>query len=535
MRSVRRIPHGFARPRLRRFASAAALATAALAAPAVAGATPDEALPVRDPIHAELRVLDLYRSDDLADRFRLPHLGTLPLQPAELQGEGLPLAFDDPVRRIAVARLERLLGRDPLPGRVPDPSHRATPRLFTYAATEREHIEFSGGVEGAGTSFDGDSRYLDGSGLHLTSSIGLDRWLVYAHLYAGQVHDARRFADPIVPGNDVILHTEDTYLAYTAEDGAWSGRFGRSRWAWGPGEDGSLTLSSTAPAITGLSLAAHFVKLRVDVIALSATLDQAAGEQLAAHRLEWQPFDALRLGATETARYRSEVWQPLYLVGAIPYVLVQRFLVQDSPDSMSVLRNNIQFAFDASWRIAAGTRVHGELLIDDLHARTNDNPNKLAWQLGWEGAGSALGQRITWGGDYTRIWRYVYTSFFGRAYAVQGEPLGFPTGPDARRLRLRGAWDPSVDWQLFGRFTLTDRGENGLDEPYVPGSVRPDPGTFEGVVERTRDLEAGLRWWPATGVDLSIAGGWRRVEDAGHVPGATRDGALGTVTVRLTR
>jgi len=508
---------------------------AALAVPAAALGSPDETLPVEDPIHAELRVLDLYRSGGFEDRFRLPHLGTLPLQRAELQGEGAPARPDDPVRRIAVARIERLLGRDPVPGRIPDPAYPATPRIFSYAATDREHLEFSAGLEGAGESFDDRSRYLTGSGVHLRSAIGLDRWLVFSHLYAGHVDDARRFADPIVPGNDVIVHTEDTYLAYTAVDGAWSGRFGRSRWAWGPGEAGSLALSATAPAITGLSLSAHFVAIRVDVIALSATLDQARGEQLAAHRLEWQPVEALRLGATETARYHSEVWQPLYLVGAIPYVLVQRFLVQDSPDSSSALRNNIQFAFDASWRIADGTRVYGEILIDDLHARTNDNPNKLAWQVGWEGAGSVAGQRLTWGGELTHVWRYVYTSFFDREYSAQGEPLGFPTGPDARRLRLRGAWDPSVDWQVFGRLTLTDKGENRLGEPYVPGDPKPAPGSFQGVIERTRDVEAGLRWWPAGGVDVSVAGGWRRVEDAGHVPGAVESGSLGRVTVRLTR
>jgi hypothetical protein len=55
------------------------------------------------------------------------------------------------------------------------------------------------------------------------------------------------------------------------------------------------------------------------------------------------------------------------------------------------------------------------------------------------------------------------------------------------------------------------------------------------VVERTREIEAGLRWWPASGVDLSVAGGYRKIDDAGHVPGAVSRGALGMVVVRLTR
>ncbi len=503
--------------------------------PAAAHATPEEALPVRDPILAEVRVLDLYPAATLDGRFRLPHLGTLPLQRFELEGPGGPLAPANPVTRIAAARLERVLGRDPVPGRVPDGAHPPTPRLFAYQSPTGERMEFSAGVEGAGESFDERRRFVSGSGVHLVSAIALDRWLVYSHLFAGQVDGARRFADPIAPGNDIIVHTEDTYLAYTAEDGAWSARFGRSRWQWGPGEAGTLVLSGTSPALTGLSLAAHFVAIHVDVIALSATLDQSRGEQLAAHRLEWQPVNALRIGVTEAARYKSEVWQPLYLVGAIPYVLVQRFLVQDAPDSSAVLRNNVLLGFDAAWRVAPGTKVYGEFLIDDLHARTDDNPNKLAWQLGWEGAGAIAGQRLTWGGEYTRIWRYVYTSFFDREYSAQGMPIGYPTGPDARRLRVRGSWDPSVDWQLFGHAMLTDRGENRLGEPFVPGSPRPDPATFEGTVERTREVAGGLRWWPAGGVDVAVSAGYRWIEDADHVPGKRRDGALGAVTLRLTR
>jgi len=56
---------------------------------------------------------------------------------------------------------------------------------------------------------------------------------------------------------------------------------------------------------------------------ISATLRSGSGEQLAAHRIEWQPWDALRLGLSEAARYRSASWQPLYLAGILPYIMVQ--------------------------------------------------------------------------------------------------------------------------------------------------------------------------------------------------------------------
>jgi hypothetical protein len=102
-------------------------------------------------------------------------------------------------------------------------------------------------------------------------------------------------------------------------------------------------------------------------------------------------------------------------------------------------------------------------------------------------------------------------------------------------VRVRVAWDPSVDWQVFGTVAQTHQGENDLDEPFVPGSPRIEPGTFEGIVERSREIELGVRWWPASGVDLAVLGGWRRLDDAGHVAGVAEDEVRGGVAVRLTR
>jgi hypothetical protein len=349
------------------------------------------------------------------------------------------------------------------------------------------------------------------------------------------VDRARSFADPIVPNSDLVTYTDETYLGYTGGDRRWSMQFGRSRWHWGPGEEGSLLLSRTSAPITGLAYDVHLEDLHIHASALSATLRQAAGEQLAAHRVEWQPLDNLRLGLTETARYQADFWQPLYAIGAIPYILVQRLLVQDEPDSSGALRNNIMLGADGSWRVAPGTRVYGELLVDDLHARTAANPNKYGFQLGWDGAGTIGATRLTWGGELTRLSRYVYTSFFGRTYVAQGAPLGFPTGPDSRRIALRAACDLGPDWQVLVRAARTDRGEGTLEHPYVPGVPHGDPLAFEGVVETTREFEAGLRWWPAGGVDVVATGGWRRVDDEAHVRGRRHTQGTATLAVRLTR
>jgi hypothetical protein len=503
------------------------------AAAGIATASPLEYLPVGDPLVEELRLLEVAGPLGADGRFALPHLGTQPLQRFELQGRG-PAGEVPALAAISYARLERALARDAAAHFAPEPAHASTPRLFTSVAPGGERLELSAGAEGAWRAAGEDDDFLTGSGLHARVGAQFDRWLVFAHVLAGQVGRARAFADPIVAGTDLVVHTEETYVAYTGAEGRWAAQFGRGRWHWGPGSEGSLVLSRTAVPITALAARAHLAAWRLDAIALSATLRSAAGEQLAAHRLEWQPLEPLRLGVTEAARYHAASWQPLYAVGAVPYVLVQRLLVQDEPDGEDT-RNNILFGLDAAWRVAPGTRVYGEVVLDDLHARTASNPDKYGWQLGWEGAGLVGARRVSWGGEWTRLSRYLYTSFFGRDYAAQGLPLGFPDGPDSRRVALRGAVDFGADWQLLARVSRVDKGENGLDEPYLPGSPAVSTGTFEGVVERTRDVQAGLRWWPAGGVDLRALAGYRWVDDLGHVAGLTERHAHVTLEARLIR
>jgi hypothetical protein len=524
-------------PRMR-LRTSALIALAASMLAGTAHATGGEFLPVGDPLEAELRVLETLafhpgaglwsRTQELTPLGTRPLLRRRALAPSATEPDAL-----DPVRRISAVRLRRGLERDVVVG--PDRSGWSTPRLYQRRA-EDAAFEVSAGLEGRGeVAQDRDPRFASGSGLHVRATAEVEGWTAHSHLLVGRVEGARRFADPIVPNSDLIAHTEDTYVATGGR--RWSARFGRTRWAWGPGEEGSLLLSAGGPAITGLSFAADLPAFGLHAIALNATLAGSAGEQLAAHRVEWQPVDALRVGFTETARYQDDAWRPLYAMGVLPYVLAQRLEVQDEPDSTGALRNNVMFGFDVAWRVADGTRIYGEWLIDDLHAKSAEVPNKTGFQVGWDGAGAVGGGRVTWNGEYTRLSRFVYTSFFGRVHAARGEPLGYFTGPDARRIRVRVAWDPNPDWQVFARAARTDHGENDLAEPFLPGSGAGPGSTFdfEGIAETVREADLGLRWWPAGGVDLAASVGWWRADDAGHVPGATRDGLRGALEVRLTR
>jgi hypothetical protein len=498
-------------------------------------ATPYEYLPVGDPLEQELRILDLFSSDSLSGRIRLPRLGTRPLQLLELQGIGAPPENPALPLAISLARVERALGRDRGPLFGPHPRYGSTPRLLDLSA-DQSLVQLSAGVEGTGQiDHQQQTRFASGSGIHGRFALGFDRLVAFSHYIVGRIDHARTFADPIVPNNDFIVLPEEAYLGYTEELGRWGAQFGRARWHWGPGEEGSLVLSKTSPVLTGLAFRVRVNPIRLDGIALSATLKQAAGEQLAAHRIEWQALDGLRIGVTEAARYQASGWKPLYLMGAIPYVLVQRLEWQNEPDSLRALRNNVLTACDVAWRLAEGSRVYGEFLVDDIHARSAALPNKLAYQLGWEGAAGVHGTRLYWGGEFTRITRYVYTSFFGREHVLQGKSLGFPVAPDMRRMRLRAYWDPSPDWQFGAVVTHSDKGENDLDEPFLRGDPRVDSFDLEGVIETTREVTTSVRWWPASGVLFTLSGGYHWVKNAEHVRFAKDQGMDAALEVRLSR
>ena len=499
-------------------------------------ASPVEFISPRDAIRAELRVLELYELPPDSGRFRLPHFHTWPIRRLEVMGEGAPIGAGELVRRVVADRLERELQRDATATFVHERTLRSTPRLFQRAWPNGERLEFSAGLEGAAATerVGGatDSRWQDGSGLHMRGSVQVDRWLAYTHLTAGHLENAESFTDVLLSNSDLALQTDESYLAYAAGR-QWSLAAGRQRFAWGPGEEGSLLVSRTAAALSALHFYARIEALRADLTSLNATVEPGANEQFAAHRLEWQPTGAVRIGIAEGVRYLSDGWQVVYLASVIPYSLAQRLQQQDG-DTLGN-RNNVLFAADFSWRPADGTRIYGELLIDDAHAKSADVPNKYGWQLGLDGAWTRGFTRLTWNTEYTWLSRYVYTSFYGREFVAQDRPIGYPTGPDSRRLHVRATWDPRVEWQVEGLASRTWKGENDLDEGFVPGSPVPPVNQLEGVAEVTDAFAGVLRWWPASGVDLSVSAGWRRTVGAGHVAGEVENALHAGLAFRLTR
>ena len=518
-----------------RFARVCGAATLVLllSFPLAAAAHPASDLEVGDPLEDEVRVLDLYPGLAPGRFHTRPLVRGVLLADSTVTDSAAALAWPAALAR---RRIDRALWRDRPGPRAPGPRG-ATPYLIRADDLDSgARFELSAGLEGAWVTNPDSSRFADRSGLHLRGALGLDHWIVQAHWVIGQIDHAREFADPIVAGKDLLATADQALIAYHADDDRWGARFGRQRFHWGPGRSGAMILSETSAPLTALEFHGAILRGRLSATAISATLAPAAGRQLAAHRIEWQAWDGLRLGLGEAVVYHAPGWRPLYFAALLPYTIAQRLDAQDEPDSSAALRNNVMVSADGSWRIAPGTRVYAEALVDDLHAKTRSNPDKLGFLAGWDGAGTALGTRLVWNGEYARLTRFVYTSFFGAQALAQNRPIGYPTGPDAHRLTLFVACDPNEDFQLSLDAERLELGESGLDVSFTPGSGNtPDPWSHAGVVETTRAVGAGLRWWPAAGVDVGVHGRYRRRENADHVAGRRREDGEVEVVVRLSR
>jgi hypothetical protein len=498
-----------------------------------ASTDPIEWLPVESPAYEEL---DLLRTEGLLDTTF--SLDTRPIARADL---ARLVAFarshhPDRADHPGIVRLSREFSRE-LARLGFDPIPRSTSPLLRYPShadsSDRGRLTVIPYLDAAFERRpDGRGRLADHSRAGLRIGIELGDVLLYQDLFAGRIDGGHGFADPLVQDTDFIHYTEDTYVSARTR---WVDlSFGRMRHGWGPGRDGSLVWSETAAPVTHLLWAASLFGGRVRGTAVHADVDAARGARLAGHRVDLDPTPALHFGVSEAVRYHSDHWEPLYVVSVIPFTLVQRMLAQDQVgDSLLDIRNNVMISFDTRWRVLPGTTLYGELLFDDLTFKKSGTPVRLGYQAGWLGSGSALHRRLSWRAELSRVYRYVYSVFYDENFIHQSRPIGFPEGPDSRRLLVQGAMDLSPDWNLSLSATHLDWGQGGLGEFFDPAGPPARGSVFGGIVETTRSLSAGANWTPRDGVSAGLRWGYEWREDADHVSGQDTEGWFGRAELFL--
>ena len=492
---------------------------------------PPDALAVADPIHDDLEALAARGMVDLPNLFARPLLRydvglalarALAAHPS-LQDD---LAFQR-VRSAFAAELDAL-GFD----REPAGAHQGLLslrddenwlRAEAFWNVQAEAAPDRGFVLTDSTRFGLRFSWIIWPGFHL-----------FEELYVADIKNGRLFGDPVSPGTDVIIFQDRVY-------GAMHTRYadfvlGRDRLAWGPGVTGTLLLSETARPFTQLRFSRTFFDGLFHAVIVNGVLNQAEQRYVAYHRLDWRPHARFRLGLAEGSRYNSSGLQPLYLIGIIPYPVVTRLLLRDNDNRETdpSVRDNVMWSLDGTWRAHPRLSLYGELLIDDLGIQDDDHPTRIGYQAGAYAVGDLLEGELRARCEWTRVWNYVYSTFYHHDFEHEGVALGYPLGPDSRHVQLRADWARHRDWSLIGTAARIDRGEGVLGDAWLPNDpafAGAQAGEFEGVVERQWLLTAGCRYAPAFRLDALVEIGPAWVKSANHIRGNDRRGLTGRLSL----
>ena len=262
---------------------------------------------------------------------------------------------------------------------------------------------------------------------------------------------------------------------------------------WGPGYTGSLILSDYATSYDQLKLELIYNKFKFTSV-YAHLINYEEHEQdilqqkkyLAAHRLEFLPWQRLTLGLSETVIFKGRNFEPAYLNPVMFFRSAEHYL--GSPD-------NMMLGLDFKCTAVKNLKFYGELLIDDIMTTklgTDWYGNKLGYSLGafWVDPLKANNTNIRI--EYTHIRPYVYSHADDINYTHYQSTLGYWSGPNSENLytELNYRFSKSLLTTLF--FQFNRHGANTADEN-VGGDIENPPGLednlyvdfLDGILEKS--------------------------------------------------
>jgi hypothetical protein len=477
---------------------------------------PAEWLPVREPIRREFERLRASGLADTSAAYETRPLDRRTVAAVTARARMLHPESTNP----SLVRLEREFAREMVDWGWDAPKGYTTPLATAVDSSTGMRLRILAYADGALVVTKDSTEFADRSRFGGRLNVEHGGFLLHFDAYAGRVDRAREFSDQLVTDSEFIAYSEDAYGSFAT--GPFDVTLGRIGYAWGPGQSGSLLWSQNADPVTSLQLGATLFR-HFRATAFVGDIDASQGARVAGHRIEWFPSPRLTVGIAEAARFTSSHWEPLYLVPVLPYTWVQRMLNHDQidrPDAVPAeVRNNVMGALDASWRATNGVVLYGEFLLDDQGLKVGGSPSRIGYQAGALGTlENGLGE---WTGrlEYARVYRYVYSVFYGEDFIHHGKPIGYPAGPDSRSVFADARWSPNADWEFGLGGRQLEHGEGTLGEFFDPDSGAAEGSALSGVVERTRGVTAEARWWPRDGIDLSAAADRDWIANAGHIDG----------------
>lgn len=371
--------------------------------------------------------------------------------------------------------------------------------------------------------------------LHLS-----DRVAIHQNLFAGDVEGGRNWGDALVAHTDFLIFVEDAYIGY--ETTHISARFGRSRSSWGPGASNLLIGRSAGPFD-------HFVyDLRSGPWywrALTGVLQHNEEKNAAAHRLEWSPSPRWSIAISEGAIFQGNPAQPLYVLGIVPYAVIERVQGNDAFSGPAVgrVRNNVIYALDVTHRMRAPVLLWAALLVDDVGTETSDLPSRLGYQAGGEFVPRYAGAEWSFGFEASKVYNYAYSVYYENSdWSHQERPLGHDEGNDFESLRLRFGYRPSAEWGMDLELEGSRHGEGRVGLPWYPGNDPRSAGNatdpaeeLSGVIERRSRLQWGLQYDPSAAVSVRTELGLESLENSENREEVDEERATLRLLVRLYR
>ena len=298
---------------------------------------------------------------------------------------------------------------------------------------------------------------------------------------------------------------------------------GRERFALGPSPRYNLILSGYGAPLDWFQYA-----LRSKVVQLSYYLSQLddmtckpveyvgdtiirlieARRFLVIKRLDVSPADWLNFSFSEAATFGGENYA-LTPYHFNPVVLLHTY--QHNWDKPA----NLFFNLDAKI-FFKNIALYGALLVDDfqLDPDPNGEPNHLGLNVGAEFCDLPVKKTFIHL-EYTRLSRWIYAIFTPyQRYEYAGSPIGYPFGPGSDEVFVKGVYHlrpGKID--LTASLACLRKGENEVnsvwpipEEPRVPGTIFPENNFLFGVVQKTLNLCAGVRYFhkPYYAFDLSF-------------------------------
>jgi hypothetical protein len=292
----------------------------------------------------------------------------------------------------------------------------------------------------------------------------------------GQFNDRLQFFATIDGGTDTSRNTKfdertsvrRALLSYDAGSllRGLTVEIGRNEYWWGPGHFGTLLLSDVAGPLN--SIHTVFKRGSYQLEGLYAPLGRngtSNAQSFYGHNLQVRLGPNTRIGVAESLVLpRSALDAASFASTFLPIPLIITERLSRSGTSKENGEYLVQAYAETS--LARGTRIYGELLIDDIGVNSNNIVrNRLGTLLGMHLFSPEDPARLGLHAEFTNLQGRTYlplTPGAGADYFYRGAPLGYAVAPEgdgrggAESLRFEAYWRPKARLRLSTGFEFAD-------------------------------------------------------------------------------